>query len=195
MDRVQVMRDDLKNRVNNDDILKKIYFSAPTFAFEDDCQKQYEIINEISRCLGIPYYNIHVTGSAKLGVSLHKKKAFNKVSSDLDVAIIDRDLFVKLSENIYKETYSFTNMSNFGRDRDGGSHGDKYKTYLQKGIVMTQYMPTGETKKEWDKIFIGLSTKHHKDFKSISGVVYLSQAYFINKQRSILRLVNDFEVK
>lgn len=113
----------------------------------------------------------------------------------MDVAIIDRDLFVKLSENIYKETYSFSNMSEFGRDRDGASHGDKYKIYLQKGIVMTKYMPAGETKKEWDKIFRGLSIKHHKDFKSISGVVYLSQAYFINKQRSILRLVNDFEVK
>jgi len=26
MDRIQVMRDDLENKVNNDDILKKIYF-------------------------------------------------------------------------------------------------------------------------------------------------------------------------
>jgi len=175
--------------------LKKIYFSAPTFAFENDCLKQYEIINEISTRLGVPYYNIHITGSAKLGVSLHKKKNFNKVSSDLDVAIIDRDLFVALSEKIYKETYAFSNMSNFTRDSDGISSGDKYKTYLQKGIVMTQYMPRGKTKNEWDKMFIDISAKHHKDFKSISGVVYLSQAYFINKQRSILKLVDDFKVK
>ncbi len=190
-----MIRDDLKNKVSNDDILKKIYFSAPAFAFEDDCSKQYEIINEISNTLDIPYYNIHVTGSAKLGVSLHKKTAFNKVSSDLDVAIIDRNLFVTLSEKIYEETRSFSNMSKFGRDREGVSHGDKYKAYLQKGMIMTKYMPSGITKKNWDSIFRELSTKHHKDFKSISGVVYLSQSFFINKQRSILKMVNGFEVK
>ncbi len=190
-----MMRDDLKNKVSKDDILKKIYFSAPTFAFENDCLNQYEIINEISNNLNIPYYNIHVTGSAKLGVSLHKRKVFSKVSSDLDVAIIDRDLFVTLSEKIYKETLAFSLMSNFQRGSDGISHGDKYKLYLQKGMVMTQYMPIGRTKKDWDKIFFDLSTKYHKNFKSISGVVYLSQSYFINKQRSILNLVNGFEVK
>jgi len=195
MDRVKIIKHDLKNRVNHDDILKKIYFSTPTFAFEGDCEKQYKIINEISIRFGIPYYNIHIAGSAKLGVSLHKRTSFTKNSSDLDVAIIDRDLFIKLSEKIYKETRSFSNMSNFIRDNKGISHGDKYKTYLQKGIVMTQYMPAGETKKEWDTFFRNLSGCYHNDFKSISGVVYLSQEYFINKQRSILNLANNFEVK
>lgn len=148
MNRVDLIKQDLSKKTSHDDILKKLYFSVPTFAFENDCHKQYEIINEISCELNIPYYNIHVTGSAKLGVSLHKKTSFNQQSSDLDIAIIDKDLFIDLSEKIFYETLSFSDMKNFRRHRDGTSHGELYKAYLQKGIVMTNYMPSGETKRK-----------------------------------------------
>jgi hypothetical protein len=194
MNRVDIMKQDLSKRVSKDDILKKIYFSLPTYAFESAYDIQYEIINDISKNFNIPYYNIHVTGSAKLGVSIHKRRGFDKSISDLDIAIIDKDLFVKYSEMIYKETLGFSNQANFPRIKDNVNAVGLYKEYLSKGIFMTKYIPSGTAKREWDSFFYSLSMKFSKEFKSINGIIYLSQYYFINKQRSIFKSLDGFEV-
>jgi hypothetical protein len=199
MERVNIIKSGMSSGREYEDIIGHIYLSMPTFAFEKNYEKQYDIMKEISEKLNIPYYSIQVTGSAKIGVSLHKKKNFSAASSDLDVAIIDKDLFIKISEAIFNETNGLTRGDLFERytDRKTGREVDKhndYKRNLLKGIILDNCMPTGVTKREWVKIFEELSNNYRKDFKSISGAIYLSQYYFIHKQKSIIQHVNGFEV-
>ncbi|MFP2505526.1 hypothetical protein [Buttiauxella gaviniae] len=199
MERVDIIKNCILSGKRYEDIIGQIYLSMPTFAFENSYEKQYEIMQKISNRLDIPYYNIQVTGSAKIGVSLHKKTAFSAASSDLDVAIIDRDLFVKISEKIHIETNGLTRGDLFPKykDKNTGKQVDKHEDYkrnLLKGILMDNCMPLGDTKRSWVKFFEDLSSEYRKDFKSISGAIYLSQYYFVNKQKSIIQYVNGFEV-
>ncbi|HDR2353828.1 TPA: hypothetical protein QCH65_000979 [Enterobacter roggenkampii] len=199
MERVEIIKGCISSGRNHEDIIGQIYLSMPTFAFEANYDKQYNIMKKISERLCVPYYGIQVTGSAKIGVSLHKKKAFSAASSDLDVAIIDKDLFIKTSEAIFNETNGLARRDVFARytDRNTGREVDKYEEYkrnLLKGIIIDNSMPTGDTKRNWAKLFDELSGEYRKDFKSISGAIYMSQYYFIHKQKSIIQHVNGFEV-
>lgn len=199
MERVEIIKSCLSSGRKYEDIIGQVYLSMPTFAFEENYDKQYEIMKRISDRLCVPYYGIQVTGSAKIGVSLHKKKSFSATSSDLDVAIIDKDLFIKTSEAIFNETNGLTRGDLFAKytDRNTGREVNKYDEYkrnLLKGIILDNCMPTGATKREWLKLFDELSDAYRKDFKSISGAIYMSQYYFIHKQKSIIQHVNGFEV-
>ncbi|GAK26234.1 hypothetical protein HL670_03069 [Serratia plymuthica] len=199
MERVDIIKNCISSGRKHEDIIGQVYLSMPTFAFEKSYEKQYNIMKMISEKLNVPYFNIQVTGSAKIGVSLHKKKSFSAASSDLDVAIIDQNLFIKISEAIFKETSGLTRRDLFEKYKDSrtGNEVDKhseYKRNLLKGIILDNCMPSGVTKREWVKLFEELSKDYRKDFKSISGAIYLSQYYFINKQKSIIQHVNGFEV-
>lgn len=59
----------------------------------------YEFRKRISDKFQIPFYEIYITGSAKLGFSPFKKKVFD-YDSDIDVALVSQSLFDKLMSNI-----------------------------------------------------------------------------------------------
>ncbi len=199
MERVEIIKNCITSGKKHEDIIGQVYLSMPTFAFEDSYEKQYNIMKKISEKLSVPYYNVQVTGSAKIGVSLHKRTSFSAASSDLDVAIIDKDLFIKISEAIFSETKGLQRRDLFAKytDTNTGKDINKYEEYkknLLKGIILDNSMPSGVTKREWIKLFEELSNDYRKDFKSISGAIYLSQYYFIHKQKSIIQYVKGFEV-
>lgn len=199
MERVDIIKGCLSSGTMHEDIIGQVYLSMPTYAFEKCYEKQYTIMKKISETLNVPYYNVQVTGSAKIGVSLHKNKSFSAASSDLDIAIIDKDLFIKTSETIFKETNALSRSDLFAKytdtktNREVNKH-EEYKRNLLKGIILDNCMPIGPTKRMWVKIFEDLSDEYRKDFKSISGAIYLSQYYFIHKQKSIIQYVKGFEV-
>jgi hypothetical protein len=169
------------------EIARKIFLTHPTNAFRDKEEKQFEILNEVSDYFKIPITNIQVVGSSKIGQSFHKKTVFSSGTSDLDLAIIDSNLFVYYTELIYSVTKGFSDLTKFSRNQNGVSNYVEYSQYLLKGIFRADLMPTAEIRAQWTTFFGKLSAKHTDLFKSINAGIYLSQRFFEIKQTSTIR--------
>lgn len=109
-------------------IAREMYLHANTFVFDHyDC---FSIINEVSEYFQIPFHDVHIAGSSKMGKSYYKKKDFSPGDSDLDIAIINNDLFTKYTEDINKLTNGFQNLTSFEEDNF-----ILYRDYILKGII------------------------------------------------------------
>lgn len=186
MDYIESINKGLKDKKPHAEIVRKVFLTFPTLALIGDEERQFEIVNEISQYFNIPINSIQVAGSAKTGQSFHKPSKFTPKISDLDVAIIDTDLFVRYSEWVYKLTNGYSDKTTFSKF-DGTSNYDEYIRYISKGIFRPDLMPTSTKRANWRKFFGQLSTKHKDLFKSINAGIYLSQTYFEHKQTSIIK--------
>ena len=166
-------------------IIRKVYLSYPTNALIGEEERQFLIFNEISEYFKIPIVNVQVVGSAKTGHSFHKNTPFTAKTSDLDIAIIDTNLFLLYTEWVFKTTKGFTDRSGFPII-DGVSTYNQYIQYVAKGIFRPDLMPSGNKRINWLKFFGNLSSQHKDLFKSINGGIYMSQLYFEYKQTSII---------
>ena len=174
-----------ENRPHSE-IVRKVYLTLPTMAMVGDEERQFSILNKISLYFDIPIVNIQVVGSAKTGQSFHKVNKFTRKISDLDVAIIDSNLFQKYSEYVFKQTKGFKDRTTFPIV-DGRSTYNEYVSYISKGIFRPDLMPTGKKRANWRKFFGKLSGEHKDLFKSINAGIYMSQAFFELKQSSIIK--------
>ncbi|WP_330443269.1 hypothetical protein [Flavobacterium sp. C4GT6] len=169
------------------EIIRKVYLTYPTMALVGQEEKQFSIFNEISEFFKIPISSIQIAGSAKTGVSFYKKnKPFTPQISDLDVAIIDYNLYSYYTEFVFKSTKAYKVKTGF---RIGDY--DKYIGYITKGIFRPDLMPSGEKRAEWFNFFGNLSRKHNDLFGNINAGIYMSQLYFEHKQTSIIRSYID----
>lgn len=170
------------NRPHNE-IVRKIYLTYLTTALVGNEERQFQILNEISEYFSIPIMNIQVIGSSKTGYSFHKRTSFNSLTSDLDIAIIDGNLFQHYTEWVFKNTDGFTVRTDFPI-YDGKSTYQQYFNCVAKGIFRPDLMPTGKKRLNWLKFFGQLSSKNKDLFKSINAGIYLSQTFFEFKQTS-----------
>jgi len=176
------------------EIARKVYLTYPTKAFVGDEERQYEILNEISQFFRIPITCVQVAGSAKTGRSFHKGTDFTLGESDLDVAIIDAGLYIHYTEIVLSAAKGYSDRSGFPI-KNGRSTFNEYTEYLAKGLFRPDLMCTGQARAEWMAFFGKLSARHGEIFKSISAAIYLSQAFFENKQRSAVKNYADMKVE
>lgn len=181
MNHIEAIDKSLKEHLSYIEIVRKIYLTYPTKALIDKEEKQFDILNEISIYFGIPINHIQVCGSSKVGRSFHKKSEFTPQKSDLDIAIIDPDLFLKYSELVFGATKGLRDMTGFSK-YGGGSNRDSYLAYISKGIFRPDYMPSCPQRVKWFEFFNQLSRKHSDYFKSINAGIYQSQVFFEYKQ-------------
>ena len=120
------------NRPHNE-IVRKIYLTYPTSALVGNEERQFQIINEISEYFNIPIMSIQVIGSSKTGYSFHKRTSFNPLTSDLDIAIIDGNLFQQYTEWVFKTTNGFSDRTSFPL-QEGKSTYQQYFNCVAKGI-------------------------------------------------------------
>jgi hypothetical protein len=187
MRHLDVIEKDIRNGITHTDIVRKVYLTYPTFAFIGDEEVQYEILNEIADFFVIPINTIQVTGSGKLGRSLHKDTDFNPLKSDLDISIINSDLYIKYMEIVFKVTDGHRDGTLFPVDlKLGGSVKESYLKYLSKGMFRIDMMPTCCERASVRGFFSRLSTKYSSKFKSINAGIYISQCFFEMKQRSAI---------
>jgi hypothetical protein len=168
------------------EIIRKVYLSYPTNALIGDEERQFIIMNEISEYFNIPIVNIQVVGSAKTGHSFHKNTPFISKTSDLDIAIIDPNLFLTYTEWVFKTSKGFSDRTGFPI-LGGRSTFNQYSEYVSKGIFRPDLMPGGTKRVNWLKFFGNLSSKHKDLFKSINAGIYMSQIYFEYKQTSNIK--------
>lgn len=185
MDYIKSIEIGLNSKRKHTEIARKIFLSHPTSAFEGNEEKQFEILNEISEFFMIPITNVQIVGSSKIGESLHKKKKFDSKTSDLDIAIIDSNLFIYYTEQVFSITRGFKDLTQFPI-YSGTSSFQNYSNYVTKGIFRPDLMPTGSLRADWNSFFGKLSSKHSDLFKSINAGIYLSQIFFEIKQCSTI---------
>jgi hypothetical protein len=187
MRHLDVIEKDIRNGITHTDIVRKVYLTYPTFAFIGDEEVQYEILNEIADFFVIPINTIQDTGSGKLGRSLHKDTDFSPLKSDLDISIINSDLYIKYMEIVFKVTDGHRDGTLFPVDlKLGGSVKESYLKYLSKGMFRIDMMPTCGERARVRGFFSRLSTKYSSKFKSINAGIYISQCFFEMKQRSAI---------
>lgn len=164
------------------EIVRKVFLTYPTMALIGDEERQFVILNEISNFFNIPISHIHVAGSAKTGHSFHQNRPFTTKVSDLDIAIIDTNLFLHYSEVVLKATKGFKNRTGFAV----GNY-NKYIDYISRGIFRPDLMPNGLPRAEWFSFFGQLSKRNNDLFGAINAGLYMSQLYFEYKQTSIIK--------
>jgi len=192
IDHLKIIDDGIDNHLPYNEIARKVFLGYPTFVFQGEEERQYEILNKISIYLGVSYTSIQVAGSAKAGKSFHKNKDFTPGKSDLDIAIVDSDLFAKYMELVFKITKGYQERTGFPI-KDGISRFKEYREYLSKGIFRPDLMPPCLERAEWRKFFGKLSERHTDLFKSINAGIYASQCFFEFKQRACISAHNELK--
>lgn len=182
MKHIDAIEKSLKDNLSHREIVRKIYLTYPTHALIGLEERQYSILNEISIFFDIPINHIQICGSSKIGRSFHKNSIFTPKVSDLDVAIIDHNLFQRYAEIVLSVTNGLKDRSKF--PIHGISTYNGYIQYLAKGIFRPDMMPSCKERAEWFNFFHVLSLKHNDYFKAINAGIYMSQLFFEYKQTS-----------
>lgn len=192
VDYCNTVKTDVRNSVPREDIARKIYLTYPTFAFSEKEDVQFLILNAISKKLEIPISSIHVAGSAKVGRSYHKNKEFSAAGSDLDIVIIDGNIFRSLMEDASKTSQGFSDVRTFTRRWDNKNSLDWFRTYLLKGMIVAKDMPNSQKKEAILTFFNELSVTYINHFKDINVAFYLSEYFFERKQVSSINNINKY---
>lgn len=188
MDHLSAIQLSSKSGTQPIDIARKIYLCYPTKAFINLEEKQYEIIDEICKFFQIDFTCIQIAGSAKTGRSPHKDTDFTPGKSDLDIAIINPQLFIKYMELVFRRTKGYRDLTSLPTHTKQKSRTITfYKEYLSKGMFFPEAIPHGTERSEWFDFFSKLSDKHQDQFKSINAVLYISESLFTEKQTSAIK--------
>ncbi|MFC1478064.1 hypothetical protein ACFL57_01235 [Candidatus Margulisiibacteriota bacterium] len=171
----------IKEGAKNYEIARKIYLCYPAYIFHKKEEVEFEILNKICKKFKVPYNSLQIVGSSKTGRSYHKENTFKHEESDLDIAIISKDLFDKFQKEVYIITNKYSNLSSFPRIR-GESVYSNFLAYLAKGMFRPDFMPTCSKKQDWDTFFNKLSNKYYDLFKNINAMIYSDIYYFESKQ-------------
>ncbi|MEH7442066.1 hypothetical protein V7201_06965 [Bacillus sp. JJ1122] len=165
-----------------EDLVRKLYICYPTKAFLGKEDIGFQIFDEISNFFSIPFNQVQVVGSAKTGKSYFKFTEFIEGKSDLDIAIISPELYMRYVELSYKVTNGYRDQSLFNLNKKNVSNIHEFKKCITNGIFRPDLMPNCPQRKEWWTFFNKLSNKHHKLFKNINAGIYATQYFFEFKQ-------------
>jgi len=184
---IRGIKSGLEDKLRSEVIARKVFLSFPTFAFKDKEEMEFELLNSISNQFKIPINAIQVAGSGKTGYSFINDTDFNPSESDLDIAIIDPNLFQQYHEIVFRLTKGFSDLSGFKKEGDRNDY-TAYRKYILKGIFRPDLIPACEAKKKWFNYFNKLSAKYIEFFLDINAGIYFSQLFFEFKQAENIEL-------
>ncbi|MFQ2369800.1 hypothetical protein [Aeromonas enteropelogenes] len=95
---------ELGSKTEEDDMLdfcRKHVLHGTPYVFDRRDEDFYEFRKKIANKFKIPFHEVYITGSAKLGFSPFKNKTFD-YDSDIDVALVSPSLFDTLMKDIAK---------------------------------------------------------------------------------------------
>lgn len=161
---------------SNEELVERyIWFGTPAI-FSDCEQKYYELKREISTQFPVKSKNnIIVVGSAKLGFSIAPRKRFRDIrdESDIDVAIIDEELFDSYWERLFEFNINVKSRSEKEEDLY-----QKFLQYFFKGWLRPDLFPFNfKGKGEWFDFFNRISYKKY-DKRKVAAAIYKNEYFF-----------------
>jgi hypothetical protein len=145
---INVLKKDIGGHNDHHHMSRKIFLSYKTAVFKDDQETEYKIKSTIQERLKTPFSSIQVTGSSKTGFSFFNRTLFTVGESDLDVSIINLDLYNSCLEAAHKETKGFTDLTKFLQYKEERTD-KQFLRNLQKGFINPFFMPECQLKKNW----------------------------------------------
>lgn len=134
---------DLVSSLQNEDeiksLIKKYFLYGTAFVFHNNTEDEFDFKNKISNEFKIPIENIYIVGSSKLGFSYHKQKKFD-FDSDIDIAIVNHELFEKYFDIATDIQYSIRNGKTI-ISTDELKQYNKFKNYLIIGWMRPDKLP------------------------------------------------------
>lgn len=182
-----VFREVMDETIGSEQRARRLFIDKAPHALVNNERELLDIKSNIAQHFDCDYTRIFFCGSAQLGFSPRKDKNFSSTSSDLDVAIIDPDLFQKVWQDLLAFSRAFNEQNIFPKH----TRVDAVREMIAKrGLIHLHDMPLkGQFIK--DKAFIQkISSRHTNLFKSINVSFYLNEYAFVWKQASIFA---DFE--
>lgn len=154
----------------------KIYFLYGTaFVFNHNTESEFDFKNKISNEFKIPIENIYIVGSSKLGFSYHKQKKFD-FDSDIDIAIVNNELYEKYFEIATNIEYSIRNSKTI-ISIDELKRYNEFKNYLIIGWMRPDKLPLSyqvsqHLQTSWFHFFESLSNNKSEvgNYKVAAGI-------------------------
>lgn len=168
--------------------VNRLFCFDQCFAFKDTDDKGFQLIQDVASYFDIPIRGVHIVGSAQLGYSFQKEKAFVPGEFDLDIAIVNTELFLEYYELCYMITNQYRNRMDFPKvdGLEPAEVANRFQQYLAKGYLRPDYMPLCEKRRQWMTFFDKLGNDYIDRFKRITCGIYLSQNFFSIKQKDVL---------
>lgn len=92
-------------------LIHKHLIRTPAYIFLDNQDKEQKLAEILKNYFNINYKDFIIVGSAQLGFSLNPQKNYRDFneSSDIDIAIINQNLFIELKQELYNFTDGLNN--------------------------------------------------------------------------------------
>ncbi len=140
-------------------IVRKHIIHGTPVVFKDNEEEYYEFRDSIARHFKIGFHEVLILGSAKLGYSYHKDSEFS-LDSDIDVALVNEDLFESYYINICNYQYDLENGKDTPRKDERGQF-NQFLHYLIKGWMRPDKLPERlkirSMKEGWFEFFKSIS--------------------------------------
>lgn len=177
-----------KNITDEEIVNRYIAFGVP-YIFSNDEQLYYDLKKEIANFFTVKNLNsIIVVGSAKLGFSIapHKKWRDIHDESDIDVAIIDEDLF----ESYWEKLFEF-NINIKSRSEEEQERYDAFLSYFFRGWLRPDLFPFDyKGKNEWFDFFYKISYKKY-DKRKVNAAIYKNEYFFNQYHKSAIKILRE----
>jgi len=194
----QILLDLISKSNNFEDrlkIVRKYLIHGMPYVFDGRENELYEFRDLIAKNFSISFHEVLILGSAKLGYSYHKESSFS-LESDIDVALVNENLFEHYFHNICDYQYGIDN----GLVTMNQSEKQEYRIflkYLVKGWMRPDKLPPKlqikSMKQDWFDFFKSISYGHSSvgDYKVSGGLFknfdYLEKYY----AESLLRIQSN----
>lgn len=168
----------------NIEFYNKLFFTYPSTCLE--LENIAQIINIVSNELKVPYHDIKIIGSSHLGFSLVKPdkentiKFFDSNNSDIDIAIINKELFLDIFSLTMKTSNFYNDLTEF-KDRNSFNY---YKKNVISGFIRPDTIGDKTFRSKWLRFFDDISEEYNM---KISAAIYLDEECLHN------RLENSFK--
>ncbi len=189
MDYHKALNEAKEKSVPVETVARMVYLSFPTHVFSSEPHLEFDLIDKIARFFKIPFSAVQIIGSAKTGFSLISKQEFSQGKSDLDIALVDRDLFSKYWEIAFVRSKAFEvgAFQTSGTEQKKALENKKrFLDFLHRGIINPALFPQCPERSELEEHFYKLSDGYSNYFSRISAFIYASESFLEAKQASAI---------
>ena len=141
------------------DFCRKHMLHGTPNVFSSNDEDYYEFRNRIAKRFEIPFYEIYITGSAKLGFSPFKGKEFD-LDSDIDVALVSPQLFEEIMFEIAEYQLKFRKNRRVVREGELKMY-HQFLEYVALGWIRPDKLPISfqmvSFKDDWFEFFRSIS--------------------------------------
>lgn len=171
---------------------RHLYLDRPSFALADKHQSEFSIKSQVAERYKIAFRSVVFTGSSQLGFSPVKDTLFEVGRSDLDIACIDSQLYMRFWESAAKASSAFSDQSKFGSPENLTRFKDQIS---RRAMILIDFMPKCAMKSSERAFQDELSRNNRRYFGRVSIAIYMNEYAFCWKQASAINALMGYSMQ